>query len=63
MPERPARAMARLPLHFIWMLDCSGSMQGEKMKSPATSHSRDKLLLIQIIPFRSNAAASLRCTT
>jgi hypothetical protein len=45
------------------MLDCSGSMQGEKMKSPATSHSRDKLLLIQIIPFRSNAAASLRCTT
>jgi uncharacterized protein YegL len=30
MPERPGRAMARLPLHFIWLLDCSGSMEGDE---------------------------------
>jgi uncharacterized protein YegL len=33
MPERPGRAMARMPLHFIWILDCSGSMQGEKIQA------------------------------
>jgi uncharacterized protein YegL len=29
----PGGAMARRPLHFIWILDCSGSMQGRKVQS------------------------------
>lgn len=29
----PGGAMARRPLHFMWILDCSGSMQGRKIQS------------------------------
>jgi uncharacterized protein YegL len=31
--EPPGGAIARRPLHFIWICDCSGSMQGEKIQS------------------------------
>lgn len=29
--KRPGGALASRPLHFIWMVDCSGSMSGEKI--------------------------------
>lgn len=33
MIKRPGGALATRPLHFIWIVDCSGSMGGEKIKS------------------------------
>ncbi len=33
MPERPGGTIAKRPLQFIWMVDCSGSMQGKKIES------------------------------
>jgi len=29
--KRPGGALARRPLHFFWIVDCSGSMDGEKI--------------------------------
>lgn len=31
--KRPGGEMASRPLHFIWIVDCSGSMMGEKIQS------------------------------
>lgn len=31
--RRPGGALASRPLHFIWMVDCSGSMFGDKIQS------------------------------
>lgn len=31
--KRPGGEMANRPLHFIWLVDCSGSMMGEKIQS------------------------------
>jgi len=31
--KRPGGEMASRPLHFIWLVDCSGSMMGEKIQS------------------------------
>lgn len=31
--KRPGGKMASRPLHFIWLVDCSGSMMGEKIQS------------------------------
>lgn len=33
MPERPGGAIAKRPLQFIWIVDCSGSMHGKKMET------------------------------
>lgn len=33
MPERPGGVLAKRPLQFIWIVDCSGSMTGRKMDS------------------------------
>ena len=33
MSERPGGALAKRPLQFIWIVDCSGSMQGKKIES------------------------------
>ena len=33
MSVRPGGEMAKRPLHFIWILDCSGSMQGDKIQT------------------------------
>ena len=30
-PKRPGGELASRPLHFIWVVDCSGSMYGEKI--------------------------------
>ncbi|MGO9372452.1 MAG: vWA domain-containing protein [Syntrophobacteraceae bacterium] len=32
-PVRPGGELATRPLHFIWIVDCSGSMGGDKIKS------------------------------
>lgn len=32
MPKLPGGPLARRPLHFIWIVDCSSSMYGEKMQ-------------------------------
>ena len=29
--KRPGGELASRPLHFFWMVDCSGSMYGEKI--------------------------------
>ncbi len=31
--KRPGGELAARPLHFIWLVDCSGSMMGEKIQS------------------------------
>jgi uncharacterized protein YegL len=31
--KRPGGELASRPLHFIWMVDCSGSMHGDKIQS------------------------------
>lgn len=33
MSKRPGGELATRPLHFIWIADCSGSMEGEKIQS------------------------------
>lgn len=33
MPERPGGALAKRPLQFIYLVDCSGSMSGKKIES------------------------------
>lgn len=33
MLKRPGGQLASRPLHFFWLVDCSGSMEGEKMES------------------------------
>lgn len=33
MPSRPGGEISTRPLHFFWIVDCSGSMQGEKIQS------------------------------
>ncbi len=33
MPNLPGGPLARRPLHFIWIADCSGSMGGKKIES------------------------------
>lgn len=33
MPNIPGGPLARRPLHFIWIADCSGSMSGKKIES------------------------------
>ena len=33
MPERPGGVLAKRPLQFVWVVDCSGSMTGRKMDS------------------------------
>ena len=33
MPKLPGGPLARRPLHFIWIADCSGSMGGKKIES------------------------------
>lgn len=33
MSNRPGGALATRPLQFIWIVDCSGSMQGKKIES------------------------------
>jgi len=44
---RPGGAIGRRPLHFIWIADCSGSMDGDKIRSlnhairEAIPHMRD----------------------
>src|SRR5690606_21112104 len=32
MTKLPGGALARRPLHFFWLVDCSGSMAGEKIQ-------------------------------
>ena len=32
-PVRPGGELATRPLHFVWIVDCSGSMGGDKIKS------------------------------
>lgn len=33
MTDRPGGALAKRPLQFIWIVDCSGSMEGKKIES------------------------------
>ena len=33
MLKRPGGQLASRPLHFFWLVDCSGAMEGEKMES------------------------------
>ena len=33
MPKLPGGPLARRPLHFIWIADCSGSMGGKKIQT------------------------------
>lgn len=68
MAKRPNVELAKRPLHFIWIADCSGSMQGEKMASlnhairEALPHMKDAAkdnphaeVLVRVVAFSSGA--------
>lgn len=69
MPTRPGGELAKRPLHFIWILDCSGSMQSDgKIQTlnlaikEAIPHMRDVAnnnpnadLLVRVLKFSSGA--------
>ena len=43
MANRPGGAMASRPLHFIWMVDCSGSMAADGKVQSLNSAIREAL--------------------
>jgi uncharacterized protein YegL len=67
--KRPGGELANRPLHFIWMVDCSGSMHGEKigavnhaiqstipeMRDAATNNPNAQLL-VQTLKFSTGAS-------
>lgn len=66
--KRPGGEMAKRPLHFIWLVDCSGSMQGDKIQSvnfgireaitpmrDAANENPTAQLLVRAITFASGA--------
>jgi len=71
MPElkRPGGALATRPLHFIWMVDCSGSMHGDKIGAvnnaiqeaipemrDAASENPNAQLMIRTVQFSTGAS-------
>ena len=67
--KRPGGKLAARPLHFIWMVDCSGSMTGEKIESlnyairqvipemrSAASENPNAELLVRTIKFSHGAS-------
>ena len=36
--KRPGGELASRPLHFFWVVDCSGSMYGEKIGTVTVSY-------------------------
>ncbi len=67
--RRPGRELATRPLHFIWVVDCSGSMYGEKIgavnnaiqstipeMAEAANHNPNAQLLIRTLKFSTGAA-------
>lgn len=43
MTERPGGALARRPLHFFWIIDCSGSMAGRGKIQSLNTAARDAI--------------------
>jgi uncharacterized protein YegL len=67
--KRPGGALASRPLHFIWIVDCSGSMYGEKIGSvnhaiqstihdmrDAADNNPNAQLLVRTLKFSSGAS-------
>ena len=50
MPKLPGGPLARRPLHFIWIVDCSSSMHGEKIQELNTA-------VKEALPYMRQAAA------
>ena len=49
MPNLPGGALSSRPLHFFWIADCSGSMEGEKIE-------RLNFVIRDVIPSMRDAA-------
>ena len=63
MPERPGGSLAKHPLHFIWLLDCSGSMQGRKIETLNIAI-RETIQPMQVVAdANSNAEVLVRAIT
>lgn len=67
--KRPGGALATRPLHFIWIVDCSGSMFGEKIGSvnnaiqeaipemrDAANENPNAQLMVQTVKFSTGAS-------
>ena len=67
--RRPGGELASRPLHFFWIVDCSGSMYGEKIgtvnnaiqtcipeMASAAENNPNSQLLIRTLSYRSNLA-------
>jgi uncharacterized protein YegL len=76
MSQLPGGPIARRPLHFIWILDCSGSMVGDKIQSlnfaireviPAMQHTASDnphaQILVRAVTFSTGAQWHLATPT
>ena len=59
MGNRPGGELAKRPLQFIWLVDCSGSMRGKKIESVTLVSTAAQENLRNVSP----AAADQGCST
>ena len=45
--KRPGGEIAKRPLHFFWIVDCSGSMYGEKIQTVNNTIQSTKCEMLQ----------------
>jgi uncharacterized protein YegL len=61
--KRPGGELASRPLHFIWILDCSGSMAGEKIQQLNTAIKESLPHMREVANGNPNARVLLRVLT
>jgi uncharacterized protein YegL len=61
--KRPGAELANRPLHFIWILDVSGSMEGDKIQSLNYAIRNSIPAMKLVAKENSNAKVLVRCIT
>ena len=46
--QRPGGELATRPIHFFWMVDCSGSMYGELMAQIFKEQQNDRVYSVEL---------------
>jgi uncharacterized protein YegL len=60
MTNRPGGELAARPLHFIWICDCSGSMEGDKIQALNNAIKESIPSMQQVADENPNAAVMVR---
>jgi uncharacterized protein YegL len=63
MPERPGGTLAKRPLQFIYIVDCSGSMQGKKIETVNVAVRESIPLMQSVADENPNAEILVRVVT